>query len=133
MQEAPPHLRAVPPSKEPSAAPSAEVTVVEEDQTTPTWAWLALVGFLICAVGWGVSHREGLALGQTLADTQAELAATQADLTAHQVHLDDVRVQSDALAGRVEAIALEARVVADRAQQAPVSEAPTSEVSPGQD
>ena len=118
VQEPHPHLKAVENASRESETASASappVTVVEEERPTPTWAWLALIGFFVCAIGWGVSHRQSLDLGANLAATEAELAATEANLAAHVEHLDGVRTQTEALAGKIETIALEALSLVEQA------------------
>lgn len=110
-------LRSVP---APDATP-AGAGVGSSRRKPPAWAVLAWVGLVVCAVGWGVSVRSGIALGAELAASEAALAQVRAELAAQIAHQETVRRQSAALASRMEALASEARRVADVAGRPPAA------------
>ncbi len=97
---------------------------------TPWWAWIAVVGFILCAAGWFTAQRGAAELHGALEASRAELANTQATLRAHESHLARVQQRSDALAGSLQELALEAQHLAAEVAEdprAPVSDDASSE------
>ena len=92
--------------------------------TSPWWAWLAAVGFVLCAAGWYTAQQGAADLQTELEATRAELAGVNAELRAHQGHLGAVRERSNALAGDLQALALEAQRVAEAVARDPRSPQP---------
>ena len=93
-------------------------------RSSPWWAWIAVVGFVLCAAGWYTSQQGAAELQARLEATQAELAQVQAELRAHQSHLAQVQERSGALAGDLQALALEAQRLAEEVAQDPRAPTP---------
>ena len=93
-------------------------------ESSPWWAWIAVVGFVLCAAGWYASQQGAAELQAQLEETQAELAGAHAELRAHQSHLDLVRNRSDALAGDLQALTLEAQRLAEDISRDPGAPVP---------
>ncbi len=78
-----------------------------------------MAGFILCAAGWYASQRGAAELKTALDASQAALAGAQAEVRAHQSHLSRVQTRSDALAGGLQALALEAQHLAEEVAQDP--------------
>ena len=92
--------------------------------SSPWWAWIAAVGFVLCAAGWYTAQQGAAELQARLEATQAELAGAQAELRAHQSHPAQGRGRSDPPASDLQALALEAERLAEdvaRDPRAPAS------------
>ena len=115
MAEARPHLTAV---AEPPAPPRAK-----ETRGSRRLSWLLAALALLCAVGWGLAHRESTALARDLASAQGALAAATTTLQAAEAQRAEVRAQLQTLSSDASALAqhlseVEALLAADPAPAA---------------
>jgi hypothetical protein len=104
----------------------------ETGGSAPWWAWIAVVGFILCAAGWFTAQRGAAALQGELDASQAELANTHAELRAHERHLEAVQQRSGVLAGSLQELALEAQHLAEEVARDPRAPVPAeaSEATP---